>query len=167
MTAMDSGKVLHACHEGVHVLRFIGDIRYNLSPSVERFLEGVYAGPLPAGFVIDLSETDSIDSTNLGLLVQIARWMQVHDAPRVTIVSVRDDINDLLTSMAFDEVFDIVTRTSMQTGNERELPPGNTDKAALAHTLLEAHRALMELSERNQEMFHDVVTALEKNAAKG
>jgi anti-anti-sigma factor len=167
MTAMDSGKVLHACHEGVHVLRFIGDIRYNLSPSVERFLEGVYAGPLPAGFVIDLSETDSIDSTNLGLLVQIARWMQVHNAPRVTIVSVRDEINDLLTSMAFDEVFDIVTRTSVEAGKQRELPPGNTDKATLARTMLEAHRALMELSESNQEMFHDVVTALEKNAAKG
>ena len=164
---MDSGKVLHACHEGVHVLRFIGDIRYNLSPSIERFLQGVYAGSLPAGFVIDLTEADSIDSTNLGLLVQIARWMQVHEAPQVTIVSNRDEINALLSSMALDEVFDIVTRSSMETGDERELPPGNTDKAALARTLLDAHRALMELSERNQEMFHDVVTALEKNAAKG
>lgn len=163
---MDSGQVLHASHEGVHVLRFIGDIRYNLSPSVERFLESVYAGPPPAGFVIDLTETDSIDSTNLGLLVQIARWMQVHNAPRVTIVSVRDEINDLLTSMAFDEVFDIATRTTVETGRERELPPGNTDKATLARTMLEAHRALMELSESNREMFHDVVTALEKNAAK-
>lgn len=164
---MDSGKVLHASQNGVYVLRFIGDIRYSLSPAIEHFMEGVYAGPLPAGFVIDLTETDSIDSTNLGLLVQIARWMQAHDAPRITIVSVRNDINDLLTSMALDEVFDIVTRTSVKSGEEQELPPGDTDKAALARTLLEAHRALMELSEHNQEMFHDVVTTLEKNALKG
>jgi len=33
----------------------------------------------------------------------------------------------------------------------------------LTHTVLEAHRALIELSEHNEQMFRDVVTALEKN----
>ena len=89
---MDKGNVLHASHEDVHVLRFIGDIRYPLSPSIDRFLDGIFAGPEPAGFVIDLTETDSIDSTNLGLLARIARRMQSLDARRVTIVSNRADI---------------------------------------------------------------------------
>jgi anti-anti-sigma factor len=159
---MDNGKILHASHEGVHVLRFVGDIRYTLGHSLDRFLERLFAGHPPAGFVIDLTETDCIDSTNLGLLVRIAREMQDHNAPRVTIVSDRPDINAVLTSMALDEVFDIVSRTPVQTGREQELPRKDPDRETLSRTLLKAHRALMELNERNEETFREVVTKLEQ-----
>jgi anti-anti-sigma factor len=160
---VDDGKVLHASQDGIHVLRFIGDIRYTLSPSIERFLNGIFAGPRPAGFVIDLTETGSIDSTNLGLLARIARRMQALDAHRVTIVSNRAEINSVLTSMALDEVFDIVENTALVTDGTQEVPQVNTDRESLARTLIDAHRALMELSDRNEEMFRDVVASLEKN----
>ena len=162
---MDNGNVLHASQDGVHVLRYIGDIRYTLSPSIDRFLEGIFSGPKPAGFVIDLTETDSIDSTNLGLLARIAKRMQTLAARRITIVSNRADINSVLTSMALDEVFDIVKDTGLETGAAQEVPKENTDRETLARTLIDAHRALMELSEHNREMFRDVVASLEKNGA--
>jgi anti-anti-sigma factor len=164
---MDNGKVLHACHDGIHVLRYIGDIRYPLSPSIERFLEGIFAGPKPAGFVIDLTQTDSIDSTNLGLLARIAMRMQLLDAPQVTLLSNRADITSILTSMALDEVFTIVNESGLVTGSAQEVPRENTDRETLARTLIDAHRALMELNERNREMFQDVVASLEKNHARG
>jgi anti-anti-sigma factor len=164
---MADGKVLHASHDGVHVLRYIGDIRYTLTPSINRFLEEVFAGPKPAGFVIDLTQTDSIDSTNLGQLARIAMRMQVLDAPRVTLVSNRAEINSILTSMALDEVFDIVDDSGMVTGAAQELPQADADRETLARTLIDAHRALMELSEHNREMFRDVVASLEKNRTGG
>jgi anti-anti-sigma factor len=166
MVAMNNGKVLHANHDGIHVLRFVGDIRYTLSPSIDLFLKEIFSGPPPAGFVIDLTETDGIDSTNLGLLARIAKSMKSLNGSRVTILSDRADINAVLTSMAFDEVFDIVTHASLETGAEKELARQSTDKETLSRTVLETHRALMELSERNEEMFRDVVTALEKNLGK-
>jgi anti-anti-sigma factor len=162
---MNDGKVLHASHDGIHVLRYIGDIRYILSPSIERFLEEVFSGPGPAGFVIDLTETDSIDSTNLGLLARIAMRMQVLGAPRVTLVSNRADINSVLTSMALDEVFDIVDDTGLVANATQELPQEDAGKETLARTLIDAHRALMELSEHNREMFRDVLASLEKSRA--
>ena len=162
---MDNGNVLHASHNDVHVLRFIGDIRYTLSPSIDRFLEEIFASSKPAGFVIDLTETDSIDSTNLGLLARLATRMQRFDAQRVTIVSNRADINSVLNSMALDEVFDIVENTCLETDATQEVPQKDTDRKTLAHTLIEAHRALMDLNERNREMFRDVVASLEKNGA--
>ena len=162
---MDNGNVLHASHNDVHVLRFIGDIRYTLSPSIDRFLEEIFASSKPAGFVIDLTETDSIDSTNLGLLTRLATRMQRFDAQRVTIVSNRADINSVLNSMALDEVFDIVQDTCLETDATQEVPQKDTDRETLAHTLIEAHRALMDLNERNREMFRDVVASLEKNGA--
>jgi anti-anti-sigma factor len=164
---MDKGNVLHASHNDIHVLRFIGDIRYPLSPSIDHFLEKLFAGPKPAGFVIDLTETDSIDSTNLGLLARLATRMQQLDARRVPIVSNRADINSVLTSMALDEIFDIVEDTGLETGAVQEVPQENTDREALARTLIDAHRALMDLNERNREMFRDVVASLEKNGASG
>lgn len=164
---MDDGKVLHASHDDIHVLRFIGDIRYTLSPSIDRFLEGIFAGPKPAGFVVDLTQTDSIDSTNLGLLARIAMRMQRLNAPQVTILSNRADINSLLTSMALDEVFDIVDEFGIVTGTAQEVPQENTDRESLARTLIDAHRALMELNQHNREMFRDVVASLEKNRSGG
>jgi anti-anti-sigma factor len=162
---MDNGNVLHACHNDVHVLRFIGDIRYTLSPSIDRFLEEIFTGPQPVSFVIDLTETDSIDSTNLGLLARLALRMQRLDAQRVTIVSNRADINSVLTSMALDEVFDIINDTGLETDAAQEVPQKNTDRETLARTLIDAHRALMDLNEHNREMFRDVVAALEKKGA--
>jgi anti-anti-sigma factor len=162
---MADSKVLHASHDGVHVLRYIGDIRYTLTPSINHFLEAVFAGPKPAGFVIDLTQTDSIDSTNLGQLARIAMRMQELDAPRVTVVSNRTDINSVLTSMALDEIFDIVDDTGLAAGAAEELPQADADRETLARTLIDAHRALMELSEHNVEMFRDVVASLEKNQA--
>ena len=163
---MDNGKVLHASHDGIHVLRFVGDIRYTMSPSIDLFLKEIFSGPSPAGFFIDLTETDSIDSTNLGLLARIAKSMKSLNGSRVTILSDRTDINSVLISMAFDEVFDIVTHTELESGAEKELVRQSTDKETLTRTVLEAHRALMELSERNEEMFRDVVTTLENNMGK-
>ncbi|HYQ72180.1 MAG TPA: STAS domain-containing protein [Gammaproteobacteria bacterium] len=164
---MSDGKVLHASHDGIHVLRYIGDIRYILSTSIERFLDEVFTGPGPAGFVIDLTETDSIDSTNLGLLARIAIRMQASGAARVTLVSNRAEINSVLTSMALDEVFDIVDDSGLAAGEAEELPQADADRETLARTLIDAHRALMELSEHNREMFRDVLVALEKNSAGG
>ena len=164
---MDNCNVLHASHNDIHVLRFVGDIRYTLTPSIDRFLENIFAGSKPAGFVIDLTETDSIDSTNLGLLARLAKRMQALDPRRITIVSNRTDINSVLNSMALDEVFDIVEDTCLETDATQEVPQEDTDRETLAHTLIEAHRALMDLNERNREMFRDVVASLERNKSSG
>ena len=164
---MDNSNVLHASHNDIHVLRFVGDIRYTLTPSIDRYLENIFTGSKPAGFDIDLTETDSIDSTNLGLLARLAKRMQALDTRRITIVSNRTDINSVLKSMALDEVFDIVEDAGLDTDTVREVPLQDTDKETLTRTLIDTHRALMDLSEHNREMFRDVVKALEKNGASG
>jgi len=163
---MAEGRVLHAGRDGIHVLRFIGDIRYTLSPSIASYLEGIFATADPAGFVIDLTETDSIDSTNLGLLVRLAQRMQALNGRRITIVSKRPDINSVLTSMALDEVFDIVGEHRLETGAVQKIPHENADKESMAHTLIDAHHALMDLSEHNKELFRDVVASLERNRGR-
>jgi anti-anti-sigma factor len=159
---MPSGKVLYANHEGIAVLRFVGDIRYTLTPSVERFIEQLFTKSLPKGLVIDLTETVSIDSTSLGLMARIANRMLNCRAQRITLVSDREDINEMLTAMGFRKVFHIVDDSESPSKPTQELPVAEPDKATLTRIVLEAHRTLMAINHGNEELFRDVVTALEK-----
>ncbi len=158
---MHSGKVLYGSHGGVQVLRFLGRVTYQIGPALRRFVDKLFLGPTPTGFVIDLTETQSIDSTNLGLLAHIANRMREKGGPRVTIVSGVEDINDILLSMGFDEVFDIVAEIKGPCGTDQPIVATETDGATLRQTILEAHRCLMALNERNRDQFADVVKLLE------
>ena len=165
---MDNGRVLHASQNDVHILRFIGDIRYPISPSIARYIDEIFSGSSPAGFVIDLTETDSIDSTNLGLLVRVARRMQGLSDQRITIISNHADINSVLYSMSLDEVFDIVENGRLPAGSGEKISHETADRENLQRTLIDAHHALMDLSKKNRGMFKDVVASLEnsRNAEK-
>jgi anti-anti-sigma factor len=159
---MDKGKVLHATQEGVHVLRFVGDIRYPLAPSVNRFVDDLFRDSVPSGFVIDLTETKVIDSTSLGALARIAHRMRQCGGPRVTIVSNRQDINEVLANMHFYKVFDIVAPSGAAVEWGELVPEHEMDRSEMTRTVIETHRALMALSVSNRELFRDLVAALEK-----
>jgi anti-anti-sigma factor len=159
---MDEGRVLHASHQGVQVLRYIGDVRYTLAPSLGRFLEDLFARVRPAGFVIDLQQASGIDSTNLGLLVRIAKHMQELGGPRVTIISGHEDTDEILLALGLDEVFDIVKGRTAEGEDGQMVPVGDPNPQELARTVLAAHRALMALNEQNRDLFQDVVAAFER-----
>ena len=160
-----TSQVLYASREGVHCLRFVGDIRYALAPSVNRFVDELFEAEAPKEFVIDLTQTRGIDSTSLGVLARIATRMQEHAGPRVTIVSTRHDITEILLTMGFDEVFDIVTEPP-DVPAAKALPVEEADRNSLARTVVEAHRILMSLNEYNRELFRDLVAVFERENGK-
>jgi anti-anti-sigma factor len=159
---MSSGNVFYAEQSGVHVLRYVGDIRYTLGPSLDRFIEGLFCGPTPGGFIIDLRATQTIDSTNLGLIARIANRMQERSGPRVTIVSGGDGIQEMLECMGFDQIFDILPDIEAAPQAGQAVPIDQPDKTRVSTTVLEAHRVLMALNPRNRERFQDVVDLLER-----
>jgi anti-anti-sigma factor len=162
-----TSQVLYASRDGVHCLRFVGDIRYALAPSVNRFVDDLFRTEVPQDFVIDLTQTRIIDSTSLGVIARIANHMHEHGAPRVTIVSTRHDVTEILLTMGFDEVFDIVTEPPAVPA-VKALPVEEADRDSLARTVVEAHRILMSLNECNRELFRDLVAVLEReNGVQG
>ena len=162
---MAENKILHAVHDGVHVLRLLGDMRYPLSPSLDHFLQRLFSEVTPQGFVVDLTDTRSIDSTNLGLLVRIAKLMQRRSQPRVTIISNREEINEVLTCLGFDKVFNIVAHGGGEPLAGKALALEEANDVAMLDTLLKAHQTLMNLNEQNKDLFRDVVAMLEKEQA--
>ena len=166
MTSHTTGKVLHATHETVHVLRFVGEIRHPMGPALERFLEQLLSREPGAGLVIDLSETEINDSTCLGLLARTAQNLRQQGRGKATLVSRRPDITEVLRSMSFDRLFNIVDEMLLSGPiAERALAtPGACDEDILLGTMLRAHRTLMELSEHNRLQFKEVVEALQRES---
>lgn len=199
---MADGRITHAEHDGLHVLRYYGRVDYTLAPAIERFVEPFFGGPPLRGIVFDLRDATLLDSTNLGLLARMAdRASKMHGA-RCMIVSNHEDINDVLYSMGFEEIFDIVhdvepggdlrpangqragvgvgdalpardhrAAAAVQPQSDDEIGSQTEPETAieivqpspdeLRKTMLEAHRALCALNDRDRAQFQDVVTWLE------
>ena len=155
------GKILVAEQDGVKVLKFVGDVRVSLSPTLSDFVAGLGKFSNLHSIIIDLTETEGIDSTALGLMAKISLKSQeaLHCLP--TIVSCKEDITRILFSMGFDNVFVIVNEANGVVGPLGELPTQMVSEDALREQVLEAHRVLMSINQKNATTFRDLVQALE------
>ncbi|MFT7688218.1 MAG: anti-anti-sigma regulatory factor, partial [Candidatus Azotimanducaceae bacterium] len=81
------GNILYANHDNAHVLKFIGDVRVTLGPTLSAFLRSMDQTKDGRSIVIDLSETTCIDSTALGFLAKISLHFQKFQGSKPTIIS--------------------------------------------------------------------------------
>lgn len=165
---MDSGNVFYAIHERVLVLKFVGEIRYTMgesyriSASLDSFLDTVFEEGGFDSVLLDLTETSSIDSTNLGLIAKIAQHGEQKLGKKPTIISTNADIDAILDSVGFEQVFNIVHELPETSAELDALPQAEAADRELAQMLLDAHKALTSLNDKNKAMFKNVVQLLEK-----
>lgn len=157
---MREGHVLYADQDHVHVLRYVGDIRHPLAPAVSAFIDSLVNRMNGEHLVVDLSETDAIDSTNLGEIARIAELLEQRGGRRPAIISTRPPISEVLYSMAFDEVFDVCTEPGASSGGQ-PIPAVCATAEASLEIVLAAHRRLMRMSESNRQQFSEVVALIE------
>ncbi len=158
---MQSGKILVAEKEGHYVLKFIGDVRLTLCSTLDHFLEHMLDTENFQTVIIDLTETEGIDSTSLGLLAKISVKLKQHHHLRPTIVSTNDDISRILLSMGFDKVFFLIREAVDGPQQLQELEVMQESEEQVRNRVLDAHRVLMDLNEHNRESFKDLVRSLE------
>lgn len=154
-------KILQAEKQGIYVLKFIGEIRLNLCSTLDNLVESITSDPAFKTVVIDLTETEVIDSTTLGLLAKIAMAAnkQSHFLP--TLISTNPDITRIITSMGFDRIFIIVREPASRIEELEEIPVLRASEKEVRDKVLDAHRVLMGLNSRNRDEFHNLVRALE------
>lgn len=170
---MPSGRVTHAETDGVHMLRYFGRVNYVLAPAIKQFADELVSHGAVRAWIFDLTHAEILDSTNLGLLARLAVRVSSDcktAAPRSVIVSNSNDLNSVLRSMSFDQLFEIVSGPSEgeeatalvdENGGEHDIDGSPPSQRDLGQTMLDAHRALMDLSESGRLQFKDVVAALE------
>ncbi|TVS08648.1 MAG: anti-sigma factor antagonist [Gammaproteobacteria bacterium] len=161
---MEPGRILVGDHNGIYVLKFTGDVRVTLCATVDSFLRVLLNRDDFRAVIVDLTETEGIDSTSLGLLARLSLETKKRFGFIPTLVSTEPDITRLLQTMGFDDVFHIVEHPLVEVGQLGELPQLETDEEDVRERVLDAHRVLMQLNDRNRENFQDLVTALEAQA---
>lgn len=155
------GRILIGDHDGVYVLLFQGDVRLTLCTAVDAFLDRMFGDDEFRSVVVDLAETDSIDSTSLGLLAKLSIQADRRFGYRPTLVSTRPDITRILVSMGLDDVFNLV-EDPLQHGDQLgELACCAASEDEVRARVLEAHRILMDMNESNRLAFQDLVATLE------
>ena len=154
-------KILQAEKQGIYVLKFIGEIRLNLCSTLDNLVESITQDPDFKTVVIDLTETEIIDSTTLGLLAKIAMAAQKRSNFLPTMISTNPDIPRIIPSMGFDKFFIIVREPASRIEELEEIPVLRASEQQVRDKVLEAHRVLMGLNSRNREEFKNLVRALE------
>ncbi|MEO6698096.1 MAG: STAS domain-containing protein [Paraperlucidibaca sp.] len=159
---MDACKMQYAVLNGTYVLKLVGDVRVPTCTSLETFVEQrVKNDEGLRAVLIDLTATEAIDSTALGLLARIAVLLQQRGLGRPVLLCINPDIERILMSMGFDKVFRILRTTSALKSSLDELPSGDISEDAVTQQVIDAHRTLMSLNESNTQAFRSLVDALE------
>lgn len=158
---MQSGRILYAVHNGTYVLKLEGEVRVPMCTSLDAFVEKMFLDHELHAVLIDLTQTTIIDSTTLGLLAKISVFLRDKLKRKPVILSTNTDVNRVLNSMGFDQVFVILEAASGSGDRLDELPSVEQSQQELTRNVIEAHRILMSLNDQNQETFKNLVDALE------
>jgi anti-anti-sigma factor len=158
------GQILYAKVSNTYVLKFYGDLRYTICAPLSAFIKQLQQLEFD-DILIDLTEAEGIDSTNLGLLACIANLVQDRFQRKATVVSTNANVNRTLEIVGFYDVFTIDDQQPLPAVDARDLPRVTDQEREIADAILKAHRTLAQLNEANREMFRSVVDALESELA--
>lgn len=163
---MPDGRVSYRRVGRYHVLRYTGRVQYTLAPAIERHLDAIVAEVTAGDLIFDLRDATMLDSTNLGLMARVAARADRGDGHHCTIVLGNEDVSQVLRSMCFPEIFDLVTDHPVadEPGDEQPIAQTPTSQVELLRTMLEAHRVLAAMDESDPS-FRAVVAQLEAEMA--
>ncbi len=160
---MKQGQILDAETDTTYVLKLVGDVRLTLSTTLERCIQKMLAAGNYQQVVVDLTDTEGIDSTSLGMLAKLSIHVQNTMGFVPLLVYGSDDIHRILVSMGFaNEVYIMLEEKDMAGTPTRAVAALDSDEAEIRERVLEAHRVLMSLNEQNEATFRDLVCALEQ-----
>ena len=161
---MAQGKILAAAHEGVNLVKLVGDVRLTFSVSMDSYIESLMADEHFCAIVFDLTDAELLDSTTLGLMAKIAIQSNESKHHQPLLVCSDPNLNRLLDSMGITELCDLLHQLPDNycqiVGDHSQPLPSAADEEVVRAKVLEAHCTLMSLNESNKETFKDLVQSL-------
>jgi anti-anti-sigma regulatory factor len=158
---MSDPQILAANIDGAYLLRLVGDVRLTLSTTLDNYADAMVGDPLFHSLVVDLCETDNLDSTTLGMLAKLALRVEADKHLQPDLYSCRAGISRLIRSMGFAQLFVIHEEHCLETLATSELKGDLGSEKEVHAKVLDAHKTLMSLSAENEERFRDLLNALE------
>ena len=160
---MASGKYLFGMIDNLCYLKMVGDMKYTHSGVLDDFLENLMKNESCSGVVIDLSDTEWIDSTNLGLIAKFARLTHKKSLEKPILFSTNQNLNTLLTNMGFNSYFHLIDHLDENQLELEEMQQMKQSSQEMKKIMLEAHEHLIEMSPENEKKFKNVVNILKNS----
>jgi len=159
-----TAKALFANHGDTCVLKLKGIIRFTDCPSIDKFIKSTLSNQDNKKMLVDLTETELLDSTALGMIAQIAIDTREKGIEKPTLLIDGKDMMMLFKSVCFEKVFTILQAKKGAEGIEFNVleDEESKDNSALASQVQDAHNNLMHLSYENRLSFQEVMEALEQ-----
>lgn len=158
---MSDGKIQCAEYNDIFVLKCSGEVRLTFCSALNATIEKIIKAHSFKSIVIDLTEVISIDSTTLGLLAKLSILSKRKFGMLPTLASTNPDVNRVLDSMGFNQVFNMVHTPAPCPECLDDLPEQDQSETVVKERVLEAHQILMSLNQSNRDEFRDLVSALE------
>lgn len=159
---MHSGKVLAGCVSQVFHLRFTGDVRLPWCVTLENYCNYVLQNEQVRSLVVDLSSAANLDSTTLGILAKIGQSARRRLGSKPDIYLSDSSIHRLLVSMGFEALFAMHMSAPPSRPELPVLPLGESEESAVQDSVIDAHRALMDMNQHNTRQFENLVETLER-----
>jgi len=159
---MAEGSYQYAKLNNTYFIKLSGNLRYTISMGFKSFISQLMQQDDYDKVLVDLSDASFIDSTNLGLIAQLANHMISKFSQKLTIVSTNEDITELLRNLGFQEIAYIVEQPHKIAQSLAEIPTQEKVNIDTVKMLLEAHQQLMQMNKQNKIKFKNVVEMLKK-----
>ena len=153
-------------YKDIYIIKFEGEIRYTTSEYLNRFLDMIFEKNDFENIIIDLKDCSYMDSTNLGLLARIASFVLKKNGNKPIIIGANSDLMMILEVMGFETIFSFLDEYPETMENAEKIDVETGGKSDIGEIILNAHKQLAALNERNRETFKDVIKLFEKNKKK-
>lgn len=159
---MNKGEYKFAQEDGRYFIKLTGDLKYTESGNFASFINYLDNNRDFKNILVDLTEANYIDSTNLGLLAKLAQLVIEKDNHRMTVLTTNPDITELLHNIGFDDICLLIEDPETLDMPFENIMGIDEAEESMAKVMLEAHRRLMNMNEKNEKEFKNVVELMEK-----
>ena len=158
--------------EGSKWVRVQGKGNFMSSPRLKDYVEGCLESKECEEVVVDLVTCPAMDSTFMGTLAGLAGRLMEREG-RLMIVGLSERNRESLVDLGLDAILEMEEKDGASPWSEDldsirgDLTDwdGKSAGAAAAEEVLEAHRKLVEVDDRNHEKFEGVLEVLEKECS--
>ena len=147
-------------YESKYLIQLSGELRYTECSPFDSFLCKLREREQNVDILVDVTGAETIDSTNLGLIAELAAHVQEHFHHKLPIMSTNPTITRAIENMGLDIICMVIKDSSPSPESTTELAELNSEERNLKQIMLEAHEALMDLGESNRVAFGKSVELL-------
>lgn len=159
---MPKGEYQFAQEKNNFFIKLSGELKYTECSNFSIFISELENKQNFDDILVDLSDAIYLDSTNLGLLAKVAQLVINKAGHRLTVISTNNDVTELLHNIGFDDICLLLEEPSKTDVPFENIMGIDKNEESMAVVMLEAHRRLMNMNEKNEKEFRNVVELMEK-----